>query len=160
MKTLRLVVVILAGVLLVYFGLPHLVCLDVPKRDKLADCITNRFSFTMTCEGARPYALLLGVPESYTSAPSFVGGVRITRQAETIGRLPIGSDRITACSWLNTSPGLNGYILTWSSPTNGRDVLSHLLTRGEHYKVNVAFSEIPPPGSSLWLSSMGRARLW
>jgi hypothetical protein len=160
MKTLRFLLVVLAGAVVVYFGLPHLVCLDVPKRDKLANCVTNRVSFTMTCDGSRPYALLLGVPKAYTSAPSFMGEVRIARQTEPTARLSIGSDRMTACSWLDSGPGLKGYILTWSSTTNQADVLSHLLTRGQHYNVEVAFSEAPPPGSSLWLSSMGKARLW
>ena len=139
-----------------YSALPRLVCMDVPKRQKLADCNTNALAFTMTCDHSPPYQFVLGLGPSHTGPLAFRGEVIIQQSTGTVARIQIGSDHITSCNWL---PGLDGYILTWN-PTNPGDRLGELLRRGQSYDVRVAFVEAPPTDSSLWFSSMGRAKLW
>ncbi len=155
---LRFLCASLATALLAYIALPHLVCLEVLEREKLADCTTNRISFTMTCVHTRPYALLLGIPTTNTVGMSFKGDLRITQGQRKVVRLPLSSDDMTPCSWLESGPRLTGYILTWR--THRADLLSDSLQRGQSYQVEVTFAEVPPSNSSLWLSSMGRPRLW
>jgi hypothetical protein len=136
-----------------YFALPHLVCMDIPKRQKLADCNTNALAFRMTCEHAPPYQLVLDLGASHTGPFAFRGEVIIRQSTGTVARIQIGSNDITPCNWV---PGLDGYILTLNR-TNADERLSELLRRGQIYDVRVAFSEGPPTESSLWLSSMGKA---
>jgi hypothetical protein len=52
-----------------YFALSRLVCTDVPKRQKLADCNTNALGFTMTCHHSPPYQLVLGLGPSLPRCP-------------------------------------------------------------------------------------------
>jgi hypothetical protein len=157
-KILRLMAVLLVLGVLTYLGLPHLVCLDVPRQKKMADCTTNRLAFAISVEYRPPYALVLGLPKSNTNAVAFKGEVRIKERSGAVLRLPIGSDDMTACNWLDTHAGLDGYILTWR--TNRSTPLSDFLHQGSTFQVEVTFTECPPETSSLWLSSMGQAKLW
>jgi hypothetical protein len=155
-KLLKVVVALFAVGMVGYFALPHLVCTDIPKRQKLAECNTNALAFTMTCNHSPPYQLVLGLGPSHTGLIAFHGEVIIQQSTGTVAKIQIGSDHITPCNWL---PGLDGYILTWNR-TNAGERLGELLRRGQRYDVRVAFSETPPAGSSLWFYSMGRAKLW
>ena len=155
-KLLKVVAALLAVGMVGYFALPHLVCTEIPKRQKLAECNTNALAFTMTCDHSPPYQLVLGLGPSHTGPIAFHGEVIIQQSTGTVARIQVGSDHITPCNWL---PGLDGYILTWNR-TNAGERLGELLRRGQRYDVRVAFSETPPSGSSLWFSSMGRAKLW
>jgi hypothetical protein len=154
-KLLKVVAALLALGVIGYFALPHLVCMEIPERQKLADCNTNAIAFTMTCDHSPPYAFVLGLGPSHTGPLAFRGEVSIQQRTGTVARIQIGSDDITPCNWLAGS-GLDGYILTWNR-TNAGERLSELLRRGESYDVRVAFSEAPPTDSSWWFSSMGRA---
>jgi hypothetical protein len=155
-KLIKVVAALLVLGAIGYFVLPRLVCMDVPKRQKLADCNTNALAFTMTCDHSPPYQFVLGLGPSHTGPVAFRGEVIIQQSTGTVARIQIGSDHITSCNWL---PGLHGYILTWNR-TNAGERLGELLRRGQSYDVRVAFAEAPPTDSSLWLSSMGRAKLW
>jgi hypothetical protein len=139
-----------------YLLLPHLFCTDVPKQQKLADCNTNALAFNLTCEHSPPYQFVLGLASSHSGPFAFRGEVVIQQSTGTVARIQLSSEHIQTCTWL---PGLDGYILTWNR-TNAGERLSELLHRGQSYDVRIAFTEIPPAGSSLWFSSMGRARLW
>ena len=129
--------------------------IPIPKRDKLADCSSASFTFPMTVRYDGPYQILLGLPQSSTGQLSFRGEMQVSQSTGLVGRIPINSADITQCNWLDSKPGLVGYILTWSR-TNQGECLDDFLTRGKSYTVQVAFSESPPPDSSLWLSSIGR----
>jgi hypothetical protein len=155
-KLIKVVAVLLVLGVIGYFALSHLVCTEIPKRQKLAECNTNALAFTMTCDHSPPYQLVLGLGPSHTGPIAFHGEVIIQQSTGTVARIQVGSDHITPCSWL---PGLDGYILTWNR-TNAGERLGELLRRGQRYDVRVAFSEPPPSGSSLWFSSMGRAKFW
>jgi hypothetical protein len=139
-----------------YLVLPCLVCTDVPKRQKLADCTTNALAFTMTCDHSPPYQFVLGLGPSHTGPFAFHGEIIIQQSTGTVARIQISSEHIKSCTWL---PGLYGYILTWDR-TNAGERLGELLRHGQRYDVRVAFAEAPPTDSSLWFSSMGRAKLW
>jgi hypothetical protein len=153
-KVLKVLGAILAVVVIGYFALPHLVCTEIPERQKLVDCNSNTLAFVLTCDHSPPYQFVLGLAPSHTGSFSFRGEVVIQQSTGTIARIQIGSDHITPCNWL---PSLDGYILTWSR-TNAGERLGELLHRGRTYDVRVAFSEAPPLGSSLWFSSIGRAK--
>ena len=155
-KLIKVVAALLVLGVIGYFALPHLVCTEIPKRQKLADCNTNVLAFTMTCDHSPPYQFVLGLGASHTGAIAFHGEVIIQQSTGTVARIQIGSDHMTPCNWL---PGLEGYIVTWSR-TNAAERLSKLLRRGQSYDVHVAFSEVPPTDSSLWFSSIGRAKWW
>ena len=155
-KALMAVAALLAMGIAGYFALPHLVGTEIPKRQKLADCNTNALAFTMTCDHSPPYQFVLGLGPSHRGPIAFHGEVVIQQSTGTVARFQIASDDITACNWL---PGLDGFILTWNR-TNAGERLSELLRRGQSYDVRVTFSEAPLAGSSLWFSSMGRAKLW
>src|SRR5512140_600916 len=130
------------------FGLPRLVCMDVPKRQKLADCNTNALAFTMTCDHSPPYQFVLGLGPSHAGPLAFRGEVIIQQSTGTVARIEIGSEHIISCNWL---PDLDGYILTWNR-TNAGERLGELLRRGQSYDVRVAFAEAPPTDSTLWFS--------
>ena len=84
------------------------------------------------------------------------GEIVLRQSTGVVARLPISAQDITPCSWLNSaSPGLSGYILTWSR-TNHGERLSEIVRRKQTYDVHVAFVQPPPPRSSLWWSSMQR----
>lgn len=155
-KLLKVVAAIVAVGTVGYFALPYLVCMDTPKYEKLADCNTNALAFTMTCEHSPPYEFVFGLGPSHKGPLAFRGEIVVQQSTGAVARIQIDSDHITPCNWL-AGAGLDGYILTWSR-TNAGERLSKLLRRGQSYDVHVAFSEVPPTDSSLWFSSIGRAK--
>jgi hypothetical protein len=155
-KFLMVVVVIVAVGTSGYFALPYIVCMDIPEYEKLGAFNTNTLAFTMTCDHSPPYAFILGLGPSHTGPLVFRGEIVVQQRTETVARIQIDSEHSTPCNWL-AKAGLDGYILTWGQ-TNATERLSKRLRRGQNYVVHVAFSEVPPTDSSLWFSSMGRAR--
>jgi hypothetical protein len=141
-----------------YFALPRLVCTEIPKQQKLADCNSNPMAFTLTCDHSPPYQFVLGLGPTHSGPIAFHGEVIIQQSTGRVARIQIASDHITPCNWL-AEAGLDGYILTWGR-TNAGERLGELLRQGQSYDVRVAFSEAPPADSSLWFSSTGRAKLW
>lgn len=131
------------------------VCKVVPVEHRLADCTNSTLRFQMTVQEFPPYHFVLGMPQGATSQLSFRGEVVVSQSTGTVARVPIGSDAITSCNWLD---GHSGYILTWHR-TNRTERLESFLTRGQRYDVEVRFSEPPPPESSFWLSAMGKVGL-
>ena len=131
------------------------VCKDVPVEHRLASCTNSTLRFQMTVREFPPYQFVLGMPQTATGQLSFRGEVVVSQSTGTVARVPISSDTITPCNWLD---GHSGYILTWGR-TNRGDRLESFLTRGQTYDVEVRFSEQPSPESSLWLSAMGRVGL-
>ena len=91
------------------------------------------------------------MPRYGTNLISFRGEIILRQQTGTVARIPIGSHEMTSCNWL---PALDGYILTWQR-TNRTERISDLLARGQNYDVEVTFTQLPPPESSLWFTSMG-----
>jgi hypothetical protein len=136
--------------------IPNIVGVSVPKRQKLIDCTNTTLIFQMECPNSPPYHLLLGVSTSETNAQAFHGEVTIRQSTRLIACIPIGSDALTPCNWLPDA-AIVGYVLTLSR-TNQTERLSDLLRAGQTYDVQVAFTEPPSQHSSLWLSSMGKAR--
>lgn len=131
--------------------------IPIPKREKLADCTSTNLSFPMTVRHHDPYHLVLGLPRTATGEVHFRGEVEIRQGTQLVARIPISSEDITPCNWLERKPGLAGYILTWSR-TNQGERLGEILAKGQSYEVQVSFSQSPPRESSLWLSSIGRVR--
>jgi hypothetical protein len=129
--------------------------IPIQKSDRLANCTSNILSFTMAVRHDKPYQFVLGVPHTATKLLNFRGEVELNQGNTLLARIPIGSDDITTCNWLESSQGLSGYILTWSR-TNRAERLSEFLSKGYSYEVRVTFSESPPRDSSLWLTSIGR----
>jgi hypothetical protein len=136
-------------------GLSGCFCKDVPVEHRLADCTNSTLRFQISVQEFPPYQFVLGMPPGAPSHLSFRGEVVVSQSTGTVARVPIGSDAITSCNWLD---GHSGYILTWHR-TNRADRLESFLTRGQTYDVVVRFSEPPPPESSFWLSAMGRVGL-
>lgn len=131
--------------------------IPVPKREKLADCTSDTLSFPMSVRYHAPYSIVLGLPHTSTGQLSFRGEVQLRQSTQLVARIPISSDDITPCNWLDPKPGqgLAGYILTWSL-TNRGERLSDILARGQTYDVQIRFSQSPPKESSLWLTSIGK----
>ena len=129
----------------------------IPKREKLADCTSESLSFTMKVRYHEPYAIVLGLPHTSTGQLSFRGEMQLRQSTQVVARIPISSDDMTWCNWLDqpAGAGLAGYILTWSR-TNQNEQLSDMLIIGQSYDVRVTFSQSPPRDSSLWLSSIGK----
>ena len=129
----------------------------IPKREKLADCTSDTLSFPVTVRYHEPYSIVLGLPHSSTDQLSFRGEVQLRQSTKLVARIPISSDDITPCNWLDPKPGqgLAGYILTWSR-TNRGERLREILARGQTYDVQVTFSQSPPKDSSLWFTSIGK----
>jgi len=125
-KLLKIVAALLVLGGIGYLVLPHLVCTDAPKRQKLADCNTSALAFTLTCDHSPPYQFVLGLGPSHTGPLAFRGEVIIQQSTGTVARIQMGSEHITSCNWL---PGLDGYILTWNR-TNAGERLGELLRRG------------------------------
>ncbi len=155
-KVAKLVTALIAVGVIGYFALPYLVCMEIPERQKMADCNTNTLAFTMTCDHSPPYAIVLGIEPAGPHTNTFGGTIIIKQGAQTVATIPIDSSDMTPCNWL---PGLDAYILTWRR-TNAGEPLSELLRRGQTYDVSVTFAERPPRDSTLWFSSMGRAKWW
>lgn len=131
------------------------VCKDVPVEHRLASCTNSTLGFQMTVQELPPYQFVLGMPQTATGQLSFRGEVVVSQSTGTVARIPISSDTLTPCNWLD---GHSGYILTWGR-TNRGDRLESFLTRGQIYDMEVRFSEQPSPESSLWLSAMRRIGL-
>ncbi len=129
---------------------------EVPKKQKLADCGTNDLDFKMFVQYSAPYQFLLGVPPSQTGRLSFRGEIVLRQTTGVVARIPISSQDVTPCNWLQSAaPDLSSLILTWSR-TNHGERLSEIVDSKKTYDVHVAFEQPPPPNSSLWLSSMKR----
>jgi len=144
-KKARRTAAVLAVLGVIAAGLSYMIHrVPIPMRDKLADCTTNNFSFTMPVRYHEPYQFVLGLPHA-SPLLSFRGEVQIRQTTQLIARIPISSDDVTPCNWLDPKPGLglSGYILTWSR-TNRGERLSEILVRGQSYDVQVAFSQAPP----------------
>ena len=131
------------------------VCKDVPVEQRLADCTNSTLRLQMTVQEFPPYQFVLGMPPTATGEMTFRGEVIVSQSTGTVARVQISSEDFTPC---NSLEGLSGYILTWGR-TNEAERLDSFLTRGQTYDLEVHFSELPPPESSLWLSSMGRVGL-
>jgi hypothetical protein len=125
----------------------------IPVQERLAECTASNLDLTLSVRHRPPYQFLLGVPPP-VSLTEFRGEIWIQEGTNVISRLPVASDNLTPCTWLERR-GLAGYILTWSL-TNRGERLDDVLTRGHTYRVQVAFSQPPPRESSLWLSSIGK----
>jgi hypothetical protein len=131
--------------------------IPLPKQEKLADCTSQSLSFPMTVRYHEPYQFVLGLPHTSTGQLAFRGEIQLRQSTQIVARIPISSDDITYCNWLDqkSGPGLAGFILTWSR-TNQGERLGEIFVRGQMYDVLLTFSESPPRDSSLWFSSMGR----
>ncbi len=118
---------------------------------KVADCTVPEVRFTRRIDAGNHFQLVLGVPRSSQLPPSFKGDLVISKAGARIGEYPIGSDDMKECNWLHDAPELQGYILT-SRHASSAAGLDRFLKTGSTYDFVVKFSEMPPAGSSLWLS--------
>jgi hypothetical protein len=130
-------------------------CKEVPNERKLADCTTNDLQFQMICSNWPPYQILLGSPLTH-DLPDFRGEIIVQQGTSVVSRILINSTNVTPCNWLDQE-GLKGCILTWNR-TNQLEKLSKVLVQGQTYNVRVRFEETFPPETTLWFSSMGKAR--
>jgi hypothetical protein len=143
-------ILILSG-LICLMSLTDCTLVPSPRTAKLADCTGLEVRFTRTVNAGSHFQMVLGVPLSAQVPPYFKGDLIISKAGAQIGEYPIGSDDMQECNWLHNAPELQGFILTWrhtSSPTG----LDSFLQTGGAYDFVVKFSEMPPAGSSLWLS--------
>ena len=133
-------------------------CKDVPREQKLADCITNALAFRVVWPTGELFSIVLGVPYTDTNALAFRGELVFRQRTGTVARVPVGSHDVTPCNWLAnhaSAPHVAGYILTWSR-TNATERLDHLFAKGQSYDVEVHFTEPPPATSTLWLHWIGQ----
>jgi hypothetical protein len=133
-------------------------CKDVPREQKLADCTTNALAFRVAWPTGELFSIVLGVPYPDTNALSFRGELVFRQTTGAVARVPISSQNVTPCNWLDnhpSSPNLAGYILTWSR-TNAAQRLDGLFAKGQSYDVDVQFTEPPPRTSTLWLHWIGQ----
>lgn len=129
---------------------------EVVKRDKLADCSSDQFEFSLSIRYLdRHRQFVIGV-HSGTPQPHFKGEMEIIASTGLVARLPLNSQDVRPCSWLHARAGLDGYILG-GSRTNWSTRVDDLVVKGQKYSVRVVFSELPPEGSSLWLSALGKS---
>lgn len=155
-ELLKVVVAIMAVGTIGYFALPRLVCMETLERQKLADCDTTTLAFTMTCDHSPPYQFVLGIGSPHSQTNAFRGEIILKQSTRTVAKIPISSQDMQSCNWL---AGLDAYILTWNR-TNAGERVSELLHHGKTYDVIVNFAEGPPSDSSLWFTSIGRAKWW
>ena len=141
-----------SAVILCVAGLALAGC-DVPQEQKIADCTTNYLDFQMTVQSSDPYQFVLGVPHAQTGQLGFHGVIDLRQGTRVVAQIPINSQDVTSCDWLPSD--VSGYILTWSR-TNHGERISDVLHPKQTYDVHVTFDVMPPPNSSLWLSSMKR----
>lgn len=135
-------------------------CTDTPRQQKLADCTTNSLAFSLTWPTGELFQIVLGVPYPDTNALTFHGELVFRQSTGTVARVPVSSEDITPCNWLDnqaTDPRVGGYILTWGR-TNDAQRLDGVFTKGQSYDANVHFTESPPLTSTLWLHWIGHAR--
>jgi hypothetical protein len=125
----------------------------IPQEQKLADCTTNDFGFTMRVQYRPPYQFLLSMPHSETGKISFAGEIVLKQAASVVADIPISSHDAVPCNWLEQDHGLSCYILTWSRTNQGQR-LNDVFFQKHSYEVRVTFTEPPPAQSSLWLSSI------
>lgn len=155
MRTIPLVAGLFLALL--FSGCSDWFCQDIPRKQKLADCNTNRFDFLVKWPRGNLFQIVLGVPYSDTNKLSFSGELVFRSGKDVILSVPIDSTNIQPCNWLeNTpeSPQLAGYILSWSQ-TNITQRLNDF--KGEqNFDVAVRFEEAPPLTSSLWLNWLGQ----
>ena len=85
-KLIKVVATLLVLGVIGYFALPRLVCTDVPKRQKLADCNTNALAFTMTCDHSPPYQFVLGLGPSHTGRSPSVERLSSSKAQERLLR--------------------------------------------------------------------------
>jgi hypothetical protein len=130
----------------------------VPREQKLTDCTTNALAFRVAWPTGELFQIVLGVPYPDTNALAFRGELIFRQGTGTVARVPVSSQDVTACNWLDnhaSAPHVAGYILTWSR-TNVAERLDHLFTKGQSYDVEIHFTEPPPPTSTLWLHWIGQ----
>lgn len=133
-------------------GLPIALFARFPHRQKLADCTADNFKAELRVATGPPYHLLIVLPTVGTNGVSFRGDVIVSRNSHQVATLSIGAEDLCPSAWIK---GQNGQILTWSQ-TN-RTKLNAAIVRGQMHTFDFQFSEMPPRGSSVWLSSLASA---
>jgi hypothetical protein len=131
---------------------------QVLREQKLADCATNTVYFKLTWPAGQLFQIVLGVPYSETNALAFRGEMVFRQGAEIIARVPVSSEDVKPCNWLDSqkdAPHVAGLILTWQRK-NETERFDRLLAKGRTYDVEATFSNSPPQSSSLWLCWVAR----
>lgn len=127
----------------------------IPMERRIAEFTGGDLSLELTPEFPSPYQFLISVPAGSTTPPTFRGYIELRDRSGVVASIPISSDTVKPCNWLNDVPGVAAYILTWNAPQQ----LDEILHRGTAYQVRVSFSEPLPAGCSLWFSSMRHASI-
>lgn len=133
----------------VVVGLPSALLARFPHREKLADCTADSFKLELKVATGPPYHLFIVLPTVGTNGVDFRGDVVISRDSQQVAMLPIGSEDLYPSAWLK---GRNAHILTWSQTNHSK--LNSAIVRGQMHTFDFRFSEPPPEGSSVWLSSL------
>ena len=121
-----------------------------PNERRIAEFTGGDLSIELTPEYSSPYQFLISVPAGSTEPPTFRGSIELRDHSGIVATIPISSETVQSCNWLQDVPGVSAYILTWSAPQQ----LGDILHRGTTYQVRVTFSEPLPAGCSLWFSSL------
>lgn len=132
----------------VLVGLPGAMLARFPHRQKLADCTADSFNAELKVATGPPYSLFAVLPTAGTNGVEFSGDVAISRNSERVATLSIGSKDLYPAALLK---GKNCQILTWSKTNRAK--LNTAIVRGQMHTFDFRFSELPPQGSSVWLSS-------
>ncbi len=148
-KKLRLFFMFGGAFVPLWFCFYFVAAIEVPQQQRLLQCTSSISHASITVPAGSHYELVLGVPYPAPSPVAFQGLVTISRQGHIIRTFPITRDNSTTCNWLHR-PDLEGYILTWQRP--GRGELDKLLESRHSYDLSVQWAQMPPNGSSLWLS--------
>jgi hypothetical protein len=147
-RILSVVFCVLVGINLLV-GLPSALLARFPHRQKLADCSADSFKAELKVATGPPYHLFVVLPTAGTNGVKFSGQVEISRNSELVETISIGSNDLYPTAWLK---GQNCQILTWSQTNRAK--LKAAIMRGQSHTFEFLFSETPPLGSSVWLSSL------
>jgi hypothetical protein len=144
------IIAIIAGILC-FITLILRARVPYPINIKLVDCKLSQLKFTKIIENGDNFQIILGIPSSSQLPSSFHTNVTISQSGAQILNYSVDLANIQTCNWLRESPELKAYILTWDLAPPGLD---HFIQPGQTYDFVVTFSEMPPQGSSLWLSCL------
>lgn len=158
MNRLRIILGIGAAAVLCFFVFLLMNSFSVSSENKLFDCTNTTCATRIRLNGVWHSHLMLAVPKQQHArepvCPTFSGVVVIKSEGTELARVPIGSESVTACNWLDKE-GLQGFLIAWKDVQAGKLLRSALKGKGT-YEITVSFSNPPPASSSIWISCISR----
>ena len=158
MRTLRVVLTLVAVLLLFTFALPLIAYYSepAPRELRLGNVKVGKTRCLFLCPDGSKYTLLIGVPRESVYSPTGGHFVVATQAGCAVMDRRIETNDLVVTSWLSRQK-LAGTILSgWTNDL--RQVFGSSLTPGMNYTVELSLSPPPPDGSSLWLWYLRKTR--